>query len=540
MVGKGALSDSRCGLCWVVLLFATALPLVSHAADGPRRLAVVVGANVGAPHQVVLRHAAADARKVGQVLTELGGVYEGDLQLLDARPTARKVLAAIHRVERIAREVRATGQEVSFVFYYSGHATENALQLYDTELPLQGLRERLRQSKANLRLAIVDACHSGSVIRDKGGNRSRKKVNFAFDQAIGTEGYAILTSSSVDEQSQESDELRGSFFTHHLVSALRGAADQDANGSITLNEAYRYAYERTVQQTSKNARVAQHPNFDMSLKGGRDVVLTSVSKSSARLTLTGKGDRATWMVYEPDSGSVVAEISEKEGQSVTLAVPAGELEIYRRTGSSVTRGVVSVPPGGEVALSEPALGMEEVTLTAYMAKGEPVGLVFSAQIGIQTFGEDAVRERYVGSVPLFSVALRIENVGGVSGMDLAWDAGITSMSQTLNVGELRYQQQLTHFQTGLTLMYRYDFDNLSLLAGPRVAYMLLHRELDATGVSEYLNTIAVGGAIGAFWRFSQRISVGVTGRVSYVPMFLADVERDQWMVEAQAVGGFHF
>ncbi|MFT5433657.1 MAG: putative caspase-like protein [Myxococcota bacterium] len=540
MVGKGALNDSRYGLCGVALLLATTLPLASQAAEGPRRLAVVVGANVGAPHQVVLRHAAADARKVGQVLTELGGVSEGDLQLLDARPTARKVLAAIHRVERIARKVRAAGQEVSFVFYYSGHATENALQLYDTELPLQGLRERLRQSKAHLRLAVVDACHSGSVIRDKGGNRSRKKVNVAFDQAIGTEGYAILTSSSVDEQSQESDELRGSFFTHHLVSALRGAADQDANGSITLNEAYRYAYERTVRQTSASARVAQHPNFDMSLKGGRDVVLTSVSTSSARLTLTGTADRATWMVYEPDSGTVVAEISEKMGQSVTLAVPAGELEIYRRTGSSVTRGVVNVPLGGEVALSEPALGMEEVTLTAYMAKGEPIGFVFSAQIGIQTFGEDAVRERYVGSVPLFSVALRIENIGAIPGMDLAWDAGITSMSQTLSIGELRYQQQLTHFQTGLTLMYRYDFDNLSLLAGPRVAYMLLHRELEATGLSEYLNTIAVGGAIGAFWRFSQRISVGVTGRVSYVPMFLADVERDQWMVEAQAVGGFHF
>jgi len=295
-----------------------------------------------------------------------------------------------------------------------------------------------------------------------------------------------------------------------------------------------------VHETASNARVAQHPNFDMSLKGGRDVVLTSVPESSARLTVTGRSDSAQWMVYQPSSGLVVAEIPETAGSSVTVAVPSGTLEVYRRTSSGVTHAQVTVPPGKEVALGDSDVGMEEVTLSAYMRKGEPVGVVLSAQIGIQTFGEEAVRGQYVGSVPLFSIGVRVENLGRVPGLDIGVDVGVTSMRQTLNIGDLRYSQRLTHFQAGLSLMYRYDFDNLSLSVGPRVAYLLLHRELDATGVGEYLNTVAVGGVIGAFWRFSQRISVGVTGRVSYVPMFLADVERDQWMVEAQAVGAFHF
>ena len=33
---------------------------------------------------------------------------------------------------------------------------------------------------------------------------------------------AILTSSAAGENSQESDVLRGSFFSHHLVAGLRG------------------------------------------------------------------------------------------------------------------------------------------------------------------------------------------------------------------------------------------------------------------------------------------------------------------------------
>ena len=40
--------------------------------------------------------------------------------------------------------------------------------------------------------------------------------------------------------------LGGSLFTHHLLSAMRGASDSDGDGQVTLFEAYSYAYERTL------------------------------------------------------------------------------------------------------------------------------------------------------------------------------------------------------------------------------------------------------------------------------------------------------
>ena len=42
------------------------------------------------------------------------------------------------------------------------------------------------------------------------------------------EGVVFLTSSSANEDAHESDTLKGSFFTHYLVSGMLGAADTDA------------------------------------------------------------------------------------------------------------------------------------------------------------------------------------------------------------------------------------------------------------------------------------------------------------------------
>jgi uncharacterized caspase-like protein len=96
---------------------------------------------------------------------------------------------------------------------------------------------------------------------------------------ITTRGEALLTSSTSDELARESDALRGSFFTHHLVSGLRGAADQSKDGRVTLAEAYDYAYAKTVTQ----AEGGQHPTFKYDLAGRGDVVLTALADAGAWL-----------------------------------------------------------------------------------------------------------------------------------------------------------------------------------------------------------------------------------------------------------------
>ena len=72
-----------------------------------------------------------------------------------------------------------------------------------------------------MRLLVVDACRSGAVTRVKGVEPA-EEFEIRFEAAAGTEGMAIITSSAAGESSQESDRLRASFFTHHLINALRG------------------------------------------------------------------------------------------------------------------------------------------------------------------------------------------------------------------------------------------------------------------------------------------------------------------------------
>jgi len=508
---------------------------VSAARAETRRVAVVVGANDGAEFRVTLRHAERDARKVAEVLQELGSVAPEDVTLLAQKPTARDVIAALRAVEK-----RAEREPIALIFYYSGHADGESLELSGTRLSLKKLRAYLKQSKAAVRLAVLDACHSGAAVRAKGGKRTRKQVSFGLDGGLAAQGYAILTSSAAGEESQESDEIRGSFFTHHLVSGLRGAADVDTDKRVTLSEAYRYAYARTLRQTAK-ARVAQHPHFDLKLTGGNDVVLTQLAARRARVRVAGK-QRAQWILYQPSSGLVVAEVDERPGKGVTVAVPPGELDVYRRSGSSVARGTVEARAGAEVVLSRKSL--ETVPLTAYLFKGQ-AGVSLTAAVGVQGFADDTMRTEYMGPAPIFNIGFTVRDAFAY-GFDLGFDIGFTSIDQRQVVSVGEYSQRLTEVQVGTSLKYRHDFGSFSVAAGPRIAYLYLDRSPSLADLPpQAIHTVAAGGVLGLYWRFSERISIGIDGRVSYVPMqgtgdSSVGPGRDQVMVELQAASAFHF
>jgi hypothetical protein len=58
-------------------------------------------------------------------------------------------------------------------------------------------------------------------------------------------------------------QLKNSVFTHYLLEGLRGKADKDHDGVVTLNEAYEYAYSRTKDQTEGR----QHPQIEGKMVG---------------------------------------------------------------------------------------------------------------------------------------------------------------------------------------------------------------------------------------------------------------------------------
>ena len=65
----------------------------------------------------------------------------------------------------------------------------------------------------------------------------------------------ILSASGANEVSAEDNTLEHGVFTYYLVEGLRGKADFDGDGLITVDEVYRYVSERVPQATGQE----QHP-----------------------------------------------------------------------------------------------------------------------------------------------------------------------------------------------------------------------------------------------------------------------------------------
>ncbi len=339
-----------------VLVLVAAILLVSSSADAAvRRYALVVGANVGDAGEVELRYAESDAKRIGKILREMGGFPPENVLFLDGATSddVRRTLITIN-----SRVRETSGDSMLFVFY-SGHADSESLHLRGTRLPMDELKGLVDGSPATARVLVIDACRSGSVTRVKGG---KKGPSFAIDvdERLTAKGVAILTSSAAGEDSQESDQLAASFFTHYLASGLIGAADRDGDGQVTLSEAFTYASERTLIATAGTIAGPQHPTYRFDLGGQGDLVLTAPRQRTVgfgELTFPAAGN---YIVQRSSgSGPVVAEVAAENGGR-RLAVAAGNYHVTRRETDHLLEGRFAVADGGTTPVAR-----ERMTPIAY-------------------------------------------------------------------------------------------------------------------------------------------------------------------------------
>lgn len=280
---------------------------------------MVVGANGGWSSDRPLRYAEEDARRVADVLVELGGVAKDDVRLL-LEPTVDQLSQALGEAEGVLRK---TAEPTVLYFFYSGHADSQSLHLRGPEQHLATLVDRLTKTGASLTVAVFDSCMSGAVLATKG---ARPVTPFRIHVEEPVQGLALISSSDADELSQESKALAGSVFTHHWVSGLRGAADVDGDRTVSLAEGYTYAYERTRSDTGSST-LPQRPGFRFDLKGQGDVWLTQLERGSAAFDFSkARGQR--YIVVDVAEQRLIAETT-----SVTpkqrLEVPPGTYKLKR-------------------------------------------------------------------------------------------------------------------------------------------------------------------------------------------------------------------
>ena len=243
--------------------------MVRRRRTGTHRVAMVVGNNAGNGDRPALHYAETDASKFADVLVELGGVAPADLFLLQGKDLATLQAALAHAKQRIAAFHADPTSRVVVLFYFSGHSDGEALELGSERLTFAQLRAWLATAGADVRVALVDSCKSGALLAAKGGTPG-PAFQIRLTDDVASTGEALLTSSAADEVALESREIGGSFFTHHFISGLRGAADTSGDGTVTLTEAYQYAYAHTIKTTGDTVIGPQHPGLRLSaLRPGR-------------------------------------------------------------------------------------------------------------------------------------------------------------------------------------------------------------------------------------------------------------------------------
>ena len=332
-----------------LFLSCSLLLLAANAVDADtalQRYTLIIGANNGGADRPVLKYGVSDAERFARVMVDLGGVSPEHNTILK-QPKLRDLLDGLdlltRRVADAARLARPGAARTEVIVYYSGHADEKGLLLGEDRYSYVSLRDRLDQIPADVRIAVLDACASGAFTRIKGG---RARPPFLVDQSNSMRGHAFLTSSAATEVAQESDRIRASYFTHYLVSGLRGAADQSGDGRITLNEAYQFAFSETLGRTVDSKGGAQHPSYDINMTGTGDVVMTDVRQLSATLVL---GEEVEGRFFVRNAAQeLIVEVYKPYGRSVSLGVEPGAYEVRVEREKTALLAKVSVADGGQL------------------------------------------------------------------------------------------------------------------------------------------------------------------------------------------------
>lgn len=302
------------------------------------RHAVVVGANLGGGTLDPLRYAERDAESFAQVLTELGGFSPEHVTVL-YQPDIDTLRRALAHHAALSSEV----DQDLFVFYYSGHADGHGLRLDTESFWFDALKHDIRLVDSTARVGILDACRAGAITRLKGARVAPSL--FAGTDQLAARGEVWMTATSADELAQESEVLRGGYFSHYLLSGLRGAA-AGRDGLVEVQQLYAYTREKVVARSAEAGGV-QRPTFDFNLVGERGIALTDVRRADAALTLTADRPGHVSIVRLADRVQL-AEVDVPVDRDMRIALPPSRYAVRLRDADGLHESTVTLVRGVDV------------------------------------------------------------------------------------------------------------------------------------------------------------------------------------------------
>ncbi|MGQ0507236.1 MAG: caspase family protein [Myxococcaceae bacterium] len=323
---------------WLVLISL----LLQGSASAAVRFALIMGSNLGGADDRPLSWAEEDARRVRQLLLELAGVDPRRAELLLGPGDPQRLDLALAHLRGQVEEARRHGERTEVFVYYSGHGDQESLHLGFSRVELSALQQSLTALPADVVVTVVDACRSSKVRSGAArGVQRAPAFDIRYARQTGPRGRVLIHSAGTDEVAQESDDLQGGFFTHQLLTGMRGAADADGDKLITLAEAYRYAFHRTVTTSFGTSAAVQHPAQEINLQGEGELALTTLKRATSTLLLP-RGLAGELMIIDDASARVIAELRLSGSEQIELALPAARYRLIRREGGKVYAGAIAL------------------------------------------------------------------------------------------------------------------------------------------------------------------------------------------------------
>ena len=129
--------------------------------------------------------------------------------------------------------------------------------LYSTSISMNDIRTIFTRIHADRLIFIADTCYSGaSGGRTMMAAKTRANLSDKFYERISKgKGRVIISSCSANEISKEDDNLQHGVFSYYMLEGLKGRADQDGDGVITVSELFSYLSKKVPEASGQD----QHP-----------------------------------------------------------------------------------------------------------------------------------------------------------------------------------------------------------------------------------------------------------------------------------------
>jgi hypothetical protein len=215
-----------------------------------RRVAVTIGVDAYTGGIPPLHAAASDARRMAELFRKMG--YDEVVSLENTQATRKGILDVLER------QVPMKTEEKDLVtVYFAGHGVTHgdmgyvlpqdaSKEVEKTAISVQELKEVALRMKARHVLYLVDSCFSGSMFKRAAQVGQPNELAF-WEAAAEGRVIQILTAGGADQTVLENDGWGA--FTRVIHAGLRGEADANDDGVVTLEELAKHTTERVTKVT---------------------------------------------------------------------------------------------------------------------------------------------------------------------------------------------------------------------------------------------------------------------------------------------------